>query len=344
MTSPVVVTSTGMVTGVGLTGAASCAAIRCAIDNFRQTRFMDRSGEWLMGCAVPLAQPWRGETKLLRMAAAAIRECLEGRRELLPESTPLLLCLSEPQRRGRIIADDDQFLGELQRDLGLRFHEQSRVFARGHVSMAVAVQHARELLDDRSIRHVLVVATDSLLVASTLSHYEEKQRLLTSTNSDGFTPGEAAAAFVLEPIRNDPHSRLVCRGLGFGVENAHIDSEEPLRADGLTGAIKAALRDAGCDESVLQFKIIDVSGTQYHFKEASLAFSRIDRTKRTDFDVWHPADCVGEVGAAIGPVMIGVLKAAFEKGYAKGHHVLMHLSNDDGKRAALVFAWQAEGR
>jgi len=39
--------------------------------------------------------------------------------------------------------------------------------------------------------------------------------------------------------------------------------------------------------------------------------------------------------------MIGVLKAAFEKGYAKGSRVLMHMGNDDGKRAALVFAWQA---
>src|SRR6185503_6861055 len=163
---------------------------------------------------------------------------------------------------------------------------------------------------------------------STLSDYEEKQRLLTSTNSDGFIPGEAASAIVLELMHDTSAPQLVCQGVGFGVEKAHIDSEEPLRADGLTEAIKAALGDAGCEESVLQFKIIDVSGTQYHFKEASLAFSRLDRTKRTEFDIWHPADCVGEVGAAIGPIMIAVLKAAFEKGYAKGSRVLMHMGND----------------
>jgi 3-oxoacyl-[acyl-carrier-protein] synthase-1 len=341
METPLAVTGTGMVTGVGLSAPASCAAIRCALDNFQETRFMDQSGEWLMGSQVPLSRPWRGETKLVKMATQAIRECMDGREELSSMATPLLLCLPETERLGRSVSDDDELLREVQEDLGQRFHERSQTIPRGHVSVAVALQKARWLLTEPGVRHVIVAATDSLLAATALADYEEKQRLLTATNSDGFIPGEAAAAVVLELMHDLSEPRLVCQGLGFGVEKAHIDSEEPLRADGLTEAIKGALGDAGCDESVLQFKIIDVSGTQYHFKEASLAFSRLDRTKRTEFDVWHPADCVGEVGAAIGPIMIGVLKAAFEKGYAKGSRVLMHMGNDDGKRAALVFAWQA---
>ena len=57
---------------------------------------------------------------------------------------------------------------------------------------------------------------------------------------------------------------------------------------------------------------------------ASLAFSRIDRTKRKEFDIWHPADCIGDVGAVSGLVMVAVLKAACEKGYTKGDHILAH--------------------
>ncbi len=318
MTAPLVVSSTGMVTGVGLTAPASCAAIRCAIDNFQRTRFRDRDGEWLMGCEVSLGQPWRGSTRLKQMAVQAIRECLERRPDLISESTPLLLCLSETDRLGRGVTDDEEFLADVQRELGTPFHARSAVVANGHVSAAIAVQHARRLLADAGIRHVIVAAADSLLVAPALSHYEERQRLLTSTNSDGFIPGEAAAAIVLESMRDSAEPQLVCRGTGFGVEKAHIDSEEPLRADGLTEAIKAALHDAGCAESVLQFKIIDVSGTQYHFKEASLAYSRIDRTKRTEFDVWHPADCVGEVGAAIGPIMHRRAEGGVRKGVREG--------------------------
>ena len=74
-----------------------------------------------------------------------------------------------------------------------------------------------------------------------------------------------------------------------------------------------------------------------------MAFSRIDRTKRTEFDIWHPADCVGEVGAVLGVVMVAVLKSACEKTYSKGNHILAHLGNDDGKRSSMIFFWQMTG-
>ncbi len=105
-------------------------------------------------------------------------------------------------------------------------------------------------------------------------------------------------------------------------------------------AIKEALDDAGHGESLLDFRITDISGEHYYFKEAALAFGRLDRTKREEFDIWHPADCVGEVGSTLGLIMIGVLKAACEKAYSKGNHILAHLGDDDGKRASMIFSWQ----
>lgn len=340
---PVAITGVGMVTGVGLNALATCAAIRCALDNFQETRFMDKGGEWIMGCEVPLEQPWRGKTKLIKMAAAVINECLDNNKLIVPKETPLLLCLSEHERQGRVIDDDCQFFLDLQEELGLEFHEKSRVIAHGHVAVAVALKHARELLQVSNVKQVLIAATDSLLVAPTLSHYEKYERLLTSQNSNGFIPGEAGAALVVEPVYAKHAHQLICHGLGFGVEKAHVDSEEPLKADGLTAAIKESLSDAGCGESILDFKITDISGEQYYFKEASLAFSRIDRTKRKEFDIWHPAEYVGAIGAVIGCVMIGVLKAACENDYSKGNYILAHLGNDDGKRTSLIFGWQKTG-
>lgn len=340
---PLAITGVGMVTGVGLNAPASCAAIRCAIDNFQETRFMDNGGEWLMGCEVPLEQPWRGKAKLLKMAAMAIRECMQNNPQINPKATPLLLCLSEHERKGRVIDDDNQFFLDLQEELGMTFHEKSRVVARGHVAVAVALKHARVLIQELNVSHVLIAATDSLLVGPTLAHYEEHERMLTSNHSNGFIPGEAGAALVVESGVAKRENQLVCHGLGFGVEKAHVYSEEPLRADGLTSAIKESLDDAGHGESVLDFKITDISGEQYYFKEASLAFSRLDRTKRTEFDIWHPADCVGEVGSSLGLVMVVVLKAACEKAYSKGDHVLAHLGDDDGKRSSMIFSWQRVG-
>ncbi|MDB5976923.1 MAG: uncharacterized protein JWR07_3683 [Nevskia sp.] len=337
--TPIVISRTGLVTGVGLDAPATCAAIRGAIDNFQETRFQDGHGEWLMGCEVPLPEPWRGEARLIKMAARAITECLDGFDCAAVQSLPCVLCLAEPERCGRIVRDDGRFFVELELELGLKFAPQSTVIAEGHVSAAAALRRARELIRDGGAKHVLIAACDSLLVGATLADLERHDRIMTSQYSDGFIAGEGAAALLVEGADARGGPQLTCTGLGFAHEKAHIDSEEPLRADGLTAAIKQSLADAGCGESILGFKIIDASGGQYAFKEATLAFGRIDRTKRQEFDVWHPADCIGEVGASIGLVMIAVLKAACEKAYSKGNNVLLHLGNDDGRRASMIFSW-----
>ncbi|MCB2551564.1 hypothetical protein KQ767_16020, partial [Listeria monocytogenes] len=74
--------ASGMVSAVGLSAPASCAAIRCALDNVQETRFIDQGGEWLLAASVPLEQPWRGRAKLLKMAARAIDEALRGQPDL----------------------------------------------------------------------------------------------------------------------------------------------------------------------------------------------------------------------------------------------------------------------
>ncbi len=338
---PLAITATGMVTGVGLSAPASCAAIRCAIDNFQETRFMDSGGEWIMGCEVPLEQPWRGRTKLIKMAAAAIQECLSNSQQIEPQSIPLLLCLSEKERPGRVFEDDNQFFLDVQDELKLQFHPRSRVIVHGHVGVAVALKHARELIQELNLPQVLIAATDSLLVGSTLAYFEEKERLLSSQNSNGFIPGEGAAALLVTPVTANQGNLLILTGQGFGIEPAPIDSEEPLRAEGLTAAIRESLEDAGCEMSDLEFRITDISGDQYYFKEASLALLRTLHKPKEEFDIWHPADCTGETGAVMGLVMITVLKAACEKAYTKGHRILAHLGNEDGKRSSMIFIWRA---
>ncbi|RZL67845.1 MAG: hypothetical protein EOP77_03285, partial [Variovorax sp.] len=70
MTAPhVAILGTGLVTSVGLTAAASCAAFRSKLTNPSETRFTDADGEWIMAHQVDLGQPWRGLGKLSRMAA-----------------------------------------------------------------------------------------------------------------------------------------------------------------------------------------------------------------------------------------------------------------------------------
>ncbi|WP_218187953.1 PAAR-like domain-containing protein [Desulfosarcina cetonica] len=167
------------------------------------------------------------------------------------------------------------------------------------------------------MRYCIVAGTDSYLTAGTLSGLEENQRLLTDSNSDGFIPGEAAAAVRLALKANAPTAPVTITGIGFGSEKATIVSEEPLRADGMVAAIKSALAMAGCDMGALDFRICDLSGEQYGFKEAALALTRLLRVRKEEFDIWHPAECIGETGAAIVPVVLCVAAAALKKATPK---------------------------
>lgn len=335
---PVAILGAGMMTGVGLSAPASCAAIRCAIDNFTETRFMARGGEWIIGSAVPLEEPWRGQAKLVKLLAGPVRECLELVPDVPPEDIPLLVCVAERDRPGRLDGLDNSLFFELQRELGAVFHADSEIIAEGRIGGALALYRARQLLYRAQQPHrcVIVAGADTILVGPTLMAYDERDRLLTPRNSNGFIPGEAGAALLLARPELANGDGIVCRGIGFAREAATIESEEPLRADGLAQAIRAALAEAGTTIADIDFRITDISGEQYAFKEASLALSRLLRVRKETFDIWHPADCIGEVGAAALPCMLAVALFAGRKRYAPGPAILAHLGNDDGKRTALV--------
>ncbi len=336
---PVAIAGTGLVSGVGLNTLSSCAAIRAAIDNFQETRFMDTGGEWIQGCEVGLEQPWRGVAKLARMLAMALSECAEqGSVDL--STVPIIIGLAEKDRPGRLQDLGARIISETQELLGITFHSDSSLVEYGRVSGLVALQRARSALYKGDHDRAVIAGVDSLLTAPALRAFEEQERVLTSKNSNGFIPGEGAAALVVELPHEKPGSQLLCLGLGFGVEEATIDSELPLRADGLVGAIKSSLADAELVMEDMDFRIVDVSGEHYWFKESSLALLRTLHTPKPEFDIWHPADCMGEVGAAIGLVIPAIAKTAYEKGYSKGNNLLVHCSNSGGKRASAAFSYR----
>jgi len=334
MGAPLDILATGMVTGVGFSAPASCAAIRCAIDGFNETRFMF-DGEWLIGCPVPFEEGWRGRERLLQMVVPAIAECLSGVPPTAPEKTALLVCLAEEDRPGRLAGLDDSMLAEVQSRLGVRFHSSSKVLSAGRVGGVDALKLARELAG-KGPQSVIVAGVDSYLVGETLTWLHQRRRILTASNSDGFIPGEAAAAVLLAPAREPSAGGLRCVGLGFGAEPAPLDSEKPLRADGLVQAIRGALADASTSFEQLDYRLADVSGAQYSFKEAALAIGRTVRPVKPQFPLWHPADCTGEVGAAAVPLILAVAEAAARKRYAPGAGVLCHFAADGERRAALV--------
>ncbi len=334
---PLAVIATGMVTGVGLDAPSSCAAIRCAIDNFQETRFIDRGGEWIVASEVPLDPPTRGRSKLVRMAASAAGECLPALPDVPTDQVPLILCVAETERPGRLSALDDSLIAAVSQSLGVTFAATSRVISNGIVGGVQAIETAFGLINESGAPYVLVAGTDTLLVARTLTALDQAYRLLTPDNSNGLIPGEGAVAVLLGPAAARPvQAEFVLRGVGFGREPATITSDEPFKADGMAQTLRAALQNAGCTYDDVNYRITDISGEQYAFKEAALAAARTMKQVKQEYDIWHPAECIGDIGAALVPCMLAVAKAAAEKDYAMGDGVLIHCANDDEQRAAII--------
>lgn len=315
--------------------------MREKLTNPSETRFTDSWGDWILAHQVELDCAYKGLAKLTRMASLAIEEALACVPTEQWASIPLLLCVAESDRPGRLAGLDGDLLLGVQEALGVRFASNSATVAHGRTGVAVALSRARTLVHQNSVSHVLVVAVDSIVNWSTLSYYERSGRLLTPHNSNGFAPGEGAGALLVAKPCGLPE--LACIGIGIGFEAAHIDSGQPLRAEGLSRAICAALVDAGIEMHDVDYRITDLSGEHYYFKEAALALSRTLRKRKAEFDIWHPAECTGEAGALAGTTIIALADAACRKGFGRGPTIMAHMANDDGQRAALSLRFLGAG-
>lgn len=332
------VKASGMVTAVGFNSSASCAAMRAGIDYLNETNLWDaESGEYLPAGRVLLPHWWIGIGKLAELVAPAIYECLSAGQPIPATSIPILLGVSSPDRPFRFAGLDEQILGEIEHRLGLQLHPASQVIPRDHVSVVVALHEAKQLITSGQVPCCIVAAVDSLVQQDLVEYYLNKRRILTPRNSNGFLPGEAGSAVLVAPAGKSPSEELQILGMGTAREKALIESEDPLQGGGLTQAIGEGFRDAGVTIEDVQYRITDLNGEHYKFKEMVFAMMRYERKPKPKlFDLWHPIEFIADVGAAIGPIVLGLAFHAGQKKYGIGPTVLCTFGNDNGERAAAV--------
>jgi 3-oxoacyl-[acyl-carrier-protein] synthase-1 len=337
------ITASGMVTAVGFNAPASLAALRAGIRNVNETNLWDpESGTYLPAGKVPLPHWWVGVGKLAELAAPAIHECLTAAQPVRPSQIPVLLGVAPPDRPCRLPNLDAQILGELADRLSFQLHPASRVIPRDHVSIAVALREAGELIAGKQAPCVVIAAVDSLVQQDLKNYYLSRRRLLTPAHSNGFSLGEAGGAVLVSPVGAGPGTTLQVLGIGLAREDATIESDRPLRAVGLTMAIREALAQAGLTIQEVQYRITDMNGEHYKFKEMTLSMMRFERKPKPKlFDLWHPIEYLGDVGAAIGPIVLGVALHAGQKGYGIGPTTICTFGNDDGERAAIILDYRS---
>lgn len=342
------VSAPGLVCSVGLDSESACVAMRAGISQFEELWYLDTEGRPLIGAPVPgIERSSSRAGHLLTLLTLAITETLQRLPPSIQSATlPVIVCLAENGRPGGGAHLAQHVVGALERELGIGFHpERSGAIAKGHVSGFRALRVARRLLQDSDIDACLICAVDSYLNASSLNWLDKSWRLKTEDNSDGVIPGEAAAAVAVSrrPLAEGQFGAAV-RGLGFAREDATLESEEPLLGHGLANATREAMREVGLGLHDFDFRISDVAGESYAFRDLALQESRLMRVRREEQPVWHAADSIGDIGAAAGLFQLALAERAFSHGYADGDWALCCSAAPNGDRAVAALHRQRTTR
>jgi 3-oxoacyl-[acyl-carrier-protein] synthase-1 len=339
------VTATGMVCSVGLNAASACSAMRAGISNFVELPYHDNQGEPIIGAMVPgLTRTFKCEEHLIEMLAMALVDCLQKKTLGPSADIPLLVSLAEPGRPGGCAGLAGSIIGRVQKKLDMNFHpDLSHTIQKGHTGGFDALRIARKLLLDTRIPACLICGVDSYINASSLLWLDQHWRLKTDENSDGVIPGEAAAAVLLQR-QAEPNTKIGVgiTGLGFGYEKANVLSEAPLLGLGLTKAASTALAEAGIEMHEVDFRLSDVTGESYGFKEQALALARLLRIHKDEFQIWHCAEYIGDTGASAGVSALVVAFHAFLKDYTPGDRAICYASAVPGERAVAVIERQKQ--
>ena len=331
--------STGMVCSVGLSAAAACAAMRAGVANFQETTYLDDEGEPIIAAMVPgLAPELKREERLACLLAAAVADCLRGAIDESLERIPLIIGLAEPGRPGGGAGLADAIAGLLAGKVGMRFLPGlSRVIAHGHTAGFEGLRVARQLLAQPDVPACIVCGVDSYVNASSLLWLDRHQRLKTRENADGVIPGEGAGAVLVTKRQTSESAvRVQVTGLGFASETAAVLTEEPLRGLGLAEATRGALGEAGIELHAADFRISDMTGESYGFREQALSVSQVMRARRERFPLWHPSDSAGDIGAASGTSQLAMFWHSARKAYAPGNQAVCFTSAVPGGRAVAI--------
>jgi 3-oxoacyl-[acyl-carrier-protein] synthase-1 len=80
----------------------------------------------------------------------------------------------------------------------------------------------------------------------------------------------------------------------------------------------------------------DLNGESYRAREWGLSQVMLLEHFRRLKHIWHPADSLGDVGAASGAVLVSLAARAWDKEYAPAEKCLIFAGSDDGSRGALL--------
>jgi 3-oxoacyl-[acyl-carrier-protein] synthase I len=343
----VVITGIGMRTAVGNDAVQTAAAVRASITRFARweaigTAFEEEAG--VVAASVPERLgdlPWT--EKAGDLVAQPLHEALWDA-ELYD-----LVAVRGRARVGAYIATPYADRAGVSEDAFRLFAIEARehcvapakvdrvmLFSADHAAGLTALERAVTDLRNGQLDVAIVGGVDSHLHGEHLRALSGEERLKTADRPDGLVPGEGAAIVVLERAR-DANARGVkplarVAAVALDREAIPLGREHPIRAEGLSRAVAKALEDGAAAE--IHRVIADLSGERWRSLEWALMETRVLGELPHGWQLWHPADCFGDMGAASSVAHLCLAVRAFARGYGGAGSIMIVAASARGERGA----------
>jgi len=135
-------------------------------------------------------------------------------------------------------------------------------------------------------------------------------------------------------VQAQPLARIT--GLGIGQEKGHRYSKKPYRGDGLTDVFMQLFESQDTSNNKIKTVYADLNRESFFAKEWGVPYTRYNGRFIEDFQIEHPVDCFGDLGAALAPVLIGLAAIASSKNDAGASFLIWCSSDSEGRGAVTV--------
>ncbi|VAW66606.1 hypothetical protein MNBD_GAMMA09-3908 [hydrothermal vent metagenome] len=283
----------------------------------------------------------RWDKHLLQLAHAAMLEAVENYE--LKKPIPLILACPHHYSKWPHQLPDN-FVKDLIEQSGVAIDpELSRTVQTGRTGILDALQIAYKYFLDTDFEAILIGGVDSYQRPELLRGLLEEGRVANIGVFDGFTPGEGSGFILLTRNKAKAMNEGTClvslSAPGVSQENGHMYSEQAYLGEGLASAVKKTL--STCDGARIKRIYSTMNGERFWIKELSVALIRNQKYINEQYQLEHPADCYGDLGAASGAVLIGMAaQHLFEQKNKMSH--LVCCSSDSSYRSAVVLNMEAQ--
>lgn len=333
----------GCCTAVGNDAPSTMAAVRAGIAGFHEHPFMiSQDGEPYMLAMSPAVDPAvMGARRLVDLGKRAAREALMAIESIGLRQVPVPVFVGLAEARPRMDSEVDQAIAEgLKRVLAdAALSGEVQTADKGHAAGLMAMETACRVLRLSEAEFCLTGGVDSYIDPDTLDWVEDNEQLHKPSNAWGFVPGEAAAFCLLctKATAAAYGLPILCELLDVStsIERNCIKTETVCIGEGLTDAVASVLASMPSGQQI-RYTYCDQNGEAYRADEFGFMLARLsDQFENTDAYM-APADCWGDVGAASGPLFVGLITAAVGKKYAAEGNSLIWTSSESGERSAAV--------